>query len=438
MSEESTAEGSASELGSRPVGFVLCEEGVEQHTDSVAQSGGIPYWSVCFIDTRLYSTQFKRVLDAMRIAAENAPRDENLIMLVDYSHSEQGVRNLLSNALRASVLRGRIPGLRYVELPEAEGDDPSGFSVCYRGPDIVPQRLRISVSRPTPFEGLYFGIVYYYVQALTGVAGSYTRVGFAWCPGLATGITGLLPSDEKLDAALCLMYSQLCAESYYDQPHGADAFSRDRDAFITDSVHEFWSNTDALVIAASIRDEIDNPCLCHVWKASGKIHVSSGKFMNGEWYTDTAMRASRIRAPPIWHRFRGSRKRRIFAACHDLDRILRLRGPAVNDATCGSSGIGSLGECSTVLVESREPEHESLCILCIEEPPKFIFIKCGHLCLCPRCRKAMYCQSDRRIPMNNFKINWNKLFQSKIECPICRTPSSTIHVNKYAGAVYKC
>jgi len=61
----------------------------------------------------------------------------------------------------------------------------------------------------------------------------------------------------------------------------------------------------------------------------------------------------------------------------------------------------------TVQPQQQAPISEDLlCVICLEHQKAFMFVECGHLCLCHQCKTTM----------EGVQLN----------CPICRTPSARL------------
>ena len=82
--------------------------------------------------------------------------------------------------------------------------------------------------------------------------------------------------------------------------------------------------------------------------------------------------------------------------------------------------------------------YDNLCIFCIEKAPTFVMKHCGHLCLCSNCRTALYLRAEPMVGIGkSTRSQWQKLFSKRIECPICRTRSSTLHHSRYKGKIFR-
>ncbi|KAL3092002.1 hypothetical protein niasHS_005952 [Heterodera schachtii] len=46
------------------------------------------------------------------------------------------------------------------------------------------------------------------------------------------------------------------------------------------------------------------------------------------------------------------------------------------------------------------------CVICLDKEPKFIFVPCGHKCICADCKKELMTIANREPP--------------KKKCPVCR------------------
>merc|ERR1712216_848929 len=63
------------------------------------------------------------------------------------------------------------------------------------------------------------------------------------------------------------------------------------------------------------------------------------------------------------------------------------------------------------------------CVCCFEEPAEFVFVKCGHLTYCQRCR-------DRALQLATSTRMRGRLHGRQAACPLCRQESRMEHVDK--------
>ena len=203
----------------------------------------------------------------------------------------------------------------------------------------------------------------------------------------------------------------------------------------------------------------------------GKVHVSFGSFAHQEWVPTLLNANATAQGKQLWFHLKGGKNEVLRPAVHDLDASLsRYQSLSIvaddieeeirNDVRASMARrISSLDnndqtrEVEPTVLSARSPEshppehvciiseshHDSLCVLCIDRPPNFVFQQCGHLCLCSKCRTAVYLQTVRNNKQRSeSKSHWNKLFSKTIECPICRTRSKAIHQSAFQGELFSC
>merc|ERR1711974_289565 len=77
--------------------------------------------------------------------------------------------------------------------------------------------------------------------------------------------------------------------------------------------------------------------------------------------------------------------------------------------------------------------HESAFVVCCERPPSWIFMGCGHKCICKPCaRKQKLCvtvsgkqskKGPRKVPL--------------VLCPLCRTQTRVVPSLRHEGRVFE-
>lgn len=55
---------------------------------------------------------------------------------------------------------------------------------------------------------------------------------------------------------------------------------------------------------------------------------------------------------------------------------------------CGQSGHRK-AECPTQVAVAQHEQKDSICVVCTEMPPDWIFDKCHHQCVCEHCAKLL-------------------------------------------------
>ena len=185
------------------------------------------YLSLCLIDADLYNCQFPQLLGALQIQQALVPPSENVLFLVNYSSAHRDVRDLITSLFAASASTGALADLQLVDHREAvhqrrnlhgltweERDEDNclgSFQTLCRGPSMHGQCIRLSLHRPTKFEGLNFGVLYCLLQVVLGtVSGERRSVSFLWCPNLFVYTHCAFPNPSQLDAAMCLIHHQIC------------------------------------------------------------------------------------------------------------------------------------------------------------------------------------------------------------------------------------
>ena len=73
---------------------------------------------------------------------------------------------------------------------------------------------------------------------------------------------------------------------------------------------------------------------------------------------------------------------------------------------------------------------EEMCVICLERPRFWVFVKCKHLCLCKQCAKKLRADKRAKEPGRGGKT-------VKLHCPLCRTESCAKPMKCYEGTPLK-
>jgi len=105
-------------------------------------------------------------------------------------------------------------------------------------------------------------------------------------------------------------------------------------------------------------------------------------------------------------------------------------------ASSSPAGSGSSGYPPAVPSTPLDVEVTSLCVICMERSPSWVFQACGHLCVCKPCARKQK-QKKTGLKTGGDKSSGSRNSQPRMFCPVCRTETAAVPSSRHAGTVYE-
>ena len=82
----------------------------------------------------------------------------------------------------------------------------------------------------------------------------------------------------------------------------------------------------------------------------------------------------------------------------------------------------------------EETKEEVTCCICLDAPPTWVFVSCGHKCVCKACASKQ--KKEAAKDSQQSKKGHHKKNGTLVSCPICRTQSRVTPFTCYQGEVF--
>lgn len=106
---------------------------------------------------------------------------------------------------------------------------------------------------------------------------------------------------------------------------------------------------------------------------------------------------------------------------------------AANEPKQSNATLGELWP-SSASNSTPLDDHESLCVVCCERPPSWVFITCGHKCICKPCARK---QKNSGTVASRQSKNGHRKAPPMVLCPLCRTETRVVPELRHEGQVFE-
>ena len=121
-----------------------------------------------------------------------------------------------------------------------------------------------------------------------------------------------------------------------------------------------------------------------------------------------------------------------------IDSVCCELGSDISDSSSYATSSGSRNEG----MKYDDKGNDTLCCVCLTRKATFVFVRCGHQCLCHKCRDFMQVykksRTTERDPAEVAREyqNHRGSLDMAFPCPFCRTVSKQIYTTRFLGRIY--